>query len=101
MQGLFYFLYSGNSEIEKKSSKLYKGLGVKVKKTNYETPNDTISFLDFFIQIFIPDKLRKEIKSSLKNKENLKLLKILETKSNIRIIINKDKDLAEEFRKRF
>ena len=46
------------SEIEKKFSNFYKNIGVKIKKINYESPNDTISFLDFFIQIFIPDKLK-------------------------------------------
>jgi hypothetical protein len=96
-----YFLYSGNSEIEKKAAKFYSAIGVKLKKKNHEFSNETISFLDFFIQIFVSDKLKKEIKIALNLKDNLKLLKTLGTKSNIRIIINKDKGLAEEFRKNF
>ncbi|MBT4165664.1 hypothetical protein HOE04_01350 [archaeon] len=94
-----YFLCSGNSELEKQSKEFYQSLGAKFKITKQKITHDTLVFNNFFIQIFIPEDLNKKIKHSLNQKDILELLKTLEKKSSIKIIINKDSDLTNEIKK--
>lgn len=95
----FYFLCSGDASLEKKYRKFYLSLGTKYKTIKTEYPNETISFSNHFIQIFIPELLKDKIKRSLNNENILALLKALEEKSSIKLIINKDEDVADSFRK--
>jgi len=95
-----YFLCSGNSNIEKESKDFYQSLGAKFKLTDRKLTNDLLVFDDFFIQIFIPAEINKQIKTSLKNKDSIELLEnALEKKSSIKVIINKDSALANEIKK--
>ena len=95
-----YFLCSGNSDIEKESKEFYQSLGAKFKLTNKKLTNDLLVFNNFFIQIFIPGEINKQIKKSLKKKDTIELLqKALEKKSSIKVIINKDPTLANEIQK--
>jgi hypothetical protein len=95
-----YFLCSGNSELEKESEKFYKSLGAKFKITNKKLTHELLVFNNFFIQIFVPEKLNKKIKHYLNNKDTLGLLKnVLEKKSSIKVIINKDATLTKEIKK--
>ncbi len=93
----FYFLCSGNSELELKYKDFYKSFGVNYKMTKQFATSETIAFDRFFIQLFIPEKLKDQIKNCLKNKDEIGLLKILELKHPVKLIINEDKSLAEEF----
>ena len=96
----FYFLCSGKSYLEKLSERFYNSIGVNFKIVSNQFPNDILVFSDYFIQIFIPEKLKKDIKTYLKKREILGLLKnVLEKKSSIKVIITKDKSLANEMRK--
>jgi hypothetical protein len=97
----FYFLCSGSSYLELLSKRFYNNIGIKYKIVKEKFPNDLIVFEDYFIEIFIPEKLRQKMNSCLKSKNILGLLKeVLEYKSDIpiRIIINKDAGLAKEIK---
>jgi hypothetical protein len=95
----FYFTCSGNTEIEKQLKDFYRSIKVNYKTLTQSPPHDTLIFQDFFIQIFIPEELKTKIKNFLQKKDTMKLLtEVLEAKSNIKVVINKDKDLAEEIR---
>ncbi len=94
-----YFVSSGSSYLEGLSKNFYESIGVHFKISEFNQVQDNIAFNDFFIQTFIPDELKKEMKLNLKNKDVLKLLKTLNKHSSIKMIINKDKHLADEFKK--
>jgi len=95
-----YFLCSGNSKYEKESKEFYQSLGAKFKLTNKKLTNDLLVFNNFFIQIFIPEELNKQIKHYLKEKNTLGLLQnALEKKTSIKVIINRDKELTNEVRR--
>jgi len=97
----FYFICSGNSQLEKDAESFYKMLGIKINNSKQSFPNDTVVFGDYFVQIFIPEKLKGEIKKFLEKEDIINLLKTLDKKTSgsIKIMINKDKDLAKEFKK--
>jgi len=95
----FYFISSGDSEIEKFSRKFYATLGIRVKKTKSFITNNTIAFSDFFIQIFIPKNVNEKIGKFLKEDNVNKLIKVLDAGGPIKIIVHKDKDLAGEMKK--
>ncbi len=95
----FYFLCSGDTPLEKKYKEFYLSFGTNYRTIKSEHPNETISFSSYFIQIFIPESLKNQIKKHLKNENVLALLKTLEEKSSIKLIINKDEELAESFKK--
>lgn len=96
----FYFLCSGDSYLEEMSKKFYKSLDIHYKTIKNSSANDIIVFSNYFIQIFIPENLRIKMKNYLNNKDVLKLLEeVLQKKTSIKIIINKDSSLAEEMKK--
>lgn len=101
-QHKFYFICSGNSYLETISKKFYQSLGVRYKTSSQNLSNDTLIFKDYFIQIFIPENLKNKMKKYLDKKNLISLLKeVLEKKSqpSIRVVINKDKALANEIKK--
>ena len=93
-----YFLSSGKSYLEELSKKFYKSIGVKFKFSNFNQSHDIIAFLDYFIQIFIPEEIRLLLRNQLQNKDIMGLFKTLNKKSSIKLIINKDSSLAEEIK---
>jgi len=96
----FYFICSGDSNLEKQYKDFYKSIKTNYKITNQNLSNETIVFENYFIQIFIPEKLKTKIRQYLKKEDATNLLSVLETKSSIKVIVNKDKDLAAETRKK-
>ncbi|HIG94927.1 MAG: hypothetical protein QT05_C0041G0009 [archaeon GW2011_AR13] len=95
----FHFLTTGTSYLEDISNQFYKILGIKIAKTEDKNSSDTLIFTDYFIQIFIPQEINQKIGESLEKKDLITLLKILSQKGPIKIIINKDKSLANEMKK--
>jgi hypothetical protein len=91
----FYFLILGNSDIEKRAVSFYKNLGVNIKRRKEELTTDTILFDDYYIQFFIPENIKKKINEFLSNGRTMELLKILDEDANIKLIIHKDRELAE------
>jgi len=94
----FYFICSGNSGLEKKFKDFYKSFGVNYKTLKQRSPCDIVVCQDYFIQIFIPENIKERIRKFLKESNEIKLLSLLEQKSSIKIIINKDSDLSNQFR---
>ena len=96
----FYFLCSGNSYAEELSKKFYKSLKINYKTVKTNFPNDLLMFGDYFIQIFIPEQIKIKMKECLDNKDILKLLEeVLQKKTSVKLIINKDSSLANEMKK--
>ena len=95
----FYFLCSGNSYIEDISKKFYKSININYKSIKSQGTNDFMVFGDYFIQIFIPEDLRSKMRLYLENKDILKLLEeVLQKKSSIKLIINKDSALSKQIK---
>src|SRR3989344_7060121 len=96
----FYFLCSENSELERLSGKFYKAIGVNFKVTDEKFSNDVLVFGDSFVSIFIPETLKAKMRKLIGEKNIMNLLKeVLDYKSSIRVVINKDSSLAKELKK--
>jgi len=92
----FYFFSSGSSSLDESSRKFYKSLGVNVRKSRNMFANNLLVFSDYFIQIFIPKSVEDKIERFMREEEKINLLKVLDTKGPIKIVVYKDKSLAEE-----
>jgi len=96
----FYFLCSESSTAEKNCQEFYKKIGVNFKFTKEKFATENMVFSDYFIQIFIPEDLKEKMSQFLKEDKTLSLLtEVLAKKSSIRVIITKDKSLAEDIKK--
>jgi len=96
----FYFICAGTSEIEKLCADFYRKIGLNFKFTKEPFPNDTLVFGEYCIHIFVPEDKKDEMALCLKKKDVISLLsEVLEAKSNIRVVINRDHSLASEIRK--
>jgi hypothetical protein len=95
----FYFLCSGKTKQEDFCGKFYKSLGINFKTTKEHFSNDILIFGDFCINIFIPEDTKIKLKKFMKKKEIGFLTDVLNNKSSVRVIINRDKSLAEGLRK--
>jgi hypothetical protein len=96
----FYFICSGETELEREFRDFYKRIKVNYKILKFDQTNDLLVFQDYFIQIFIPEELKNKMKECLKKRDTMRLLtEVLEKKSDIKIIINKDEGLAKETKK--
>lgn len=94
----FFFLSSGKTKVEKKTQNFYKKLGIKIRKKS-TTPEDTIIFGNYFIQLFILEKTREKICKALEVEDELELINILDKKEDlIRLIIHKDKNLTNDIK---
>ena len=96
----FFYLCSGNSEMEKNCIKFYKNIGLNYNLIKEKFTNDTLVFGGYFIHIFIGEEKQSRMAELLEKKDTLKLLEeVLEAKSMVRVVINKDPALAEEIKK--
>lgn len=96
----FYFICSSNSKIEKQCQEFYTSIGIKYKFTNETSINETLVFKDYFITMFIPEEIKRIIKENLKKNNLIVLLeKALNKKSDIRLVINKDKAISDQIKK--
>lgn len=100
-------LCSGNSFADRWASEIYKKLGAK-SKTNAKCADncELMVFSDLVIQIYIPEELKRNLEQALNkvNKlENLDLnwliKNVFEKETEIKVVINKDKKIADEIRK--
>lgn len=95
----FYFVCSGNSHLEKECEKFYKAIGINYKISGQEITNDVVVFGDYFLNIFIPEEMKIRIRKMLDRRDTLGMLKdVLDKKSSIRMIITRDKALANELK---
>ncbi len=92
----FYFLFSGKSQIENKAISFYRKIGVNIRRKKGESSTDAIIFGSYYIQIFIPENIKKKIICFLNEGKDYELLKILdEENDSIRVIIHRDKKLSD------
>ena len=95
----FYFISQGKSLLEQDCARLYKEFGVNFKHTNEMSVTDILVFSDYFINIHVPEELKNKMRQCLDKKEITKLIKeVLDKKSEIRIIITKDKGIANQIK---
>jgi hypothetical protein len=95
-----FILCSGKSEIENSAKNFYKSIGVSFKFSSDRMVNNIVVFSDTVIQIFIPEELLKNIEKLLQENNVNQLVKILESKTSIKVIITKDSSLAEIMKKK-
>tara|TARA_B100002003_G_C13971899_1_gene470286 strand:- start:441 stop:824 length:384 start_codon:yes stop_codon:yes gene_type:complete len=99
-----YILCKGNNYIDKWCADFYRILSCKVKlNANCASTCELIVFGDTVIQIYLPgeiqDKLRKISDKRFTSIDlNLWIKDIFERSTDIKVIINKDKKLAQEIK---
>jgi len=101
-----YTLCSGTHPLDKWSKNFYESIGSNVKLgIKAPTTAELMVFSDLVIQIYIPlelkEKLERELNKVNKIGEiNLKRLteEVFNKKTEIKVVINKDKNLAEEIK---
>jgi hypothetical protein len=95
----FFFLTSSKTKIEKQAIEFYKRLNIKIKQTK-AAPTDSIVFGDHYIQIFIPEETKEKIDKLLNQENSFELIKLLSEENLIKVIVHKDKALAEGIAKK-
>lgn len=101
-----YVLCSGNSLIDKWCASFYNKVGTNIKTgINVAETNELMVFGDYVIQIYIPDEIHSKIEKVYKKAEkvdDINLTKLFDDifgkKTEIKVIINKDKKMAEEIK---
>ena len=95
----FYFTGFGKSALEKECIDFYKSLGIKFRYSSEEFSSDMLIFGEYIITLFIPEELRQKMAHFLNISDKQKLLsEVLEKKSSIRVMINRDKELARQIK---
>lgn len=95
----FYFLCAGKTKQEEFCGKFYKSIGINFKATKENFSNDTLVFGDFCINIIISEETKIKLKKFMEKNEVSNLRDVLNSKSSVKVIINRDKSLAEELKK--
>jgi hypothetical protein len=102
-----YVLCAGHSLLDKWCADFYKSIGCSIKLgANCASTCELMVFGDSVIQIFLPSTLREGMDkefSRIKSMNNISLKalaeNIFEKKTEIKVIINTDKEIAEQIRK--
>jgi len=95
-----FFVCRSNSKLEKENKKFYEELGIKFKIKKSSHFQDTVSFSDHIIQIFIPENIRNKIREFLTVSNRSMLRNVLSQKTNVRMVISKDSALSNEFQRK-
>lgn len=101
-----YILCANNTAIDQWSASFYKSLGCKVKtKVNCASTCELMVFGNFVIQVYIPSLLKSSFDKyfiKIKKIEDINYNKlvedIFEKKTEIQVVINKDKNIAEQIK---
>lgn len=102
-----FTLCSENSEVDKWSAEFYGSIGgnIKLGERCAETC-EMVVFSDLIIQVYIPLELRDELDRELRKMKSIKevncasLIKnIFEKETEIKVVINRDKNLASQLKK--
>jgi hypothetical protein len=102
-----YTLCSGNTTIDKKMAEFYNSAGNKIKLgAKYAEEFETMIYGDNIINIYISLELRENLHkyfSSIKNISEIDYIyliaNIFEKETHIKVVINKDTNLANELKK--
>jgi len=96
-------LCRGSTKHDREAANFYKSLGCRIKtNANCAGTNELMVFDDFVIQVFLPHEIKEEMdrhlaKGRLNHGEMIN--KIFEKKTEIQVVINRDKKIAEQIRK--
>jgi len=102
-----YVLCANNTLVDKWCSDFYKSIGCKIKlNAKCASTCELMVFGDVVIQIYLPKIIKDNFKkyfSNIKDAKNIKqkvlIDNIFEKKTDIKVIINKDKEIAEQIKK--
>jgi hypothetical protein len=102
-----YVLCAGNTPVDKWCADFYKSIGCNIKlNVNCASICELMVFGDIVIQVYLPSGIKKYLEKQFSKindmgKVNQKLLieNVFEKKTDIKMIINKDAELAEQIKK--
>ncbi len=102
-----FILCAGNTLVDKWCADFYRASECKVKLgANCASPCEMIVFGDIVIQVYLPSIIKEGMDRAFTKVEDLRKLntkllveQVLEKKTEIKVMINKDPDLAEQIRK--
>lgn len=102
-----FILCAGNTVIDNWCANFYKSIGCNIKlNVNCASTCELIAFGDVIIQVYLPSEIKKSIKEQFLKVKDLRKIKqksliesIFEKKTDIKVIINKDAELAEQIKK--
>ncbi len=102
-----FTLCSGDSVIDEWSAEFYRSIGgnIKLREKCAET-SEIMVFSDLVVQVYIPLELREALDREFKKIKNISELNysfiiknIFEKEAEIKVVINKDKVMAEQIKK--
>ncbi|MBU4502914.1 MAG: hypothetical protein KKA79_10045, partial [Nanoarchaeota archaeon] len=93
--------------IDKWCADFYRSIGCNIKSNvNCASTCELMIFGDVVIQIYLPSQIKNGLKNYFSKIKDVKKLKqksliedIFEKKTDIKVIINKDKEIAEQIKK--
>jgi hypothetical protein len=101
-----YALFTSNTQLDKKIAEFYKKIGVKTKISKSTTQFDKTYYVatygELIVQTQYPEKLAKEIDDCFKKNKNLKTLNlkklsdIVNKKTEIKLSVNKNANMAKK-----
>ena len=102
-----YILCAGNTLIDKWCSEFYRSLGCNIKlNVNCASTCELMVFGDVIIQIYLPNIIKEGLKKQFSKIKDIKKINqrllienIFEKKTDIKVIINKDAEIAEQIKK--
>jgi len=95
-------LCRGSTKMDKEGAEFYRYAGCKVKTgVNCAGTNELMVFDDFVVQVFLPSELKREMDLCFSSKICPKDMidRVFESKTEIQVVINRDKRIAEQIRK--
>jgi hypothetical protein len=105
--GQTFVLCAGRTKIDKWCAKFYKNLGLNIKTgVNCAGLSEIMVFGDLVIQVFLSEDVKSKLdyySQKAKSIDDINLVKfareVFEKKTEIKVVINKDKKLAEQIKK--
>ncbi|MDP2908903.1 MAG: hypothetical protein Q8N77_03800 [Nanoarchaeota archaeon] len=102
-----YILCAGNTAIDRWCASFYKSIGCNVRLgANCASTCELIVFGDVIIQVYLPSEIKKSISEQFSRLKDMGKIgqrtlieSIFEKKTDIKVIINKDSELAEQIKK--
>jgi len=102
-----YVLCAGNTLIDKWCSDFYKSIGCHIKlNVNCASTCELMVFGDIVIQVYLPSIIRDEMEKEFSRTKDINRIdqkglveSIFEKKTDIKVIINNDHEIAEQIRK--
>lgn len=102
-----FVLCAGNTPVDKWCADFYRSIGCNIRVgVNCASPCEMMVFGDTVIQIYLPGEIRDSLDKAFAKVDDLRKLSaralvedVLEKKTEIKVFVNQDHDLAEQMRK--